>query len=73
MNCVSCDINVTTFGLCTFPLGIPQLQSDWNLSCDRGLDYASLCENNNNNSNNYNYNYNYNNNMIYIYSLRSIL
>ena len=25
----------------TFPWGIPQLQSDWSLSCDHGLDYAS--------------------------------
>ena len=42
-----------------FPWGIPQIQSDWSLSCDHGLDYASLCEhtntniittNNNNNS-----------------------
>ena len=24
-----------------FPWGIPQLQSDWSLSCDHGLDYAS--------------------------------
>ena len=24
-----------------FPWGIPQLQSDWSLSCDGGLDYAS--------------------------------
>ena len=30
----------TTFGLC-FPWGIPQLQSDWSLSCDHGLDFAS--------------------------------
>ena len=29
--------------------GIPQLQSDWNLSCDHAIDYASECENNNNN------------------------
>ena len=25
-----------------FPWGIPQLQSDWSLSCDHGLDYASF-------------------------------
>ena len=31
----------TTFGLFVFfPWGIPQLQSDWSLSCDHGLDYA---------------------------------
>ena len=41
MNYVGCGINVTTFGLCIFPLGIPQLQSDWSLSCNPGLDYAS--------------------------------
>ena len=29
-----------------FAWGIPQLQSDWSLSCDHGLDYASECENN---------------------------
>ena len=50
MTCVSCDIDYacTTLGLFVFfPWGIPQLQSDWSLSCDHGLDYASLCENNN--------------------------
>ena len=32
----------TTFGLFVFFLwGIPQLQSDWSLSYDHGLDYAS--------------------------------
>ena len=33
----------TTFGwFVCFPWGIPQLlQSDWSLSCDRELDYAS--------------------------------
>ena len=43
MNCVSYDICVhTTLGLFVFfPWGIPQLQSDWSLSCDNGLDYAS--------------------------------
>ena len=43
MNCVSCDIYAcTTFGLFVFfPWGIPQLQSDWSLSYDHGLDYAS--------------------------------
>ena len=31
----------TAFGLFVFfPWGIPQLQSDWSLSCDNGLDYA---------------------------------
>ena len=41
----------TIFGLFVFfPWGIPQLQSDWRLSCDHGLDYASRCENNNNNN-----------------------
>ena len=31
----------TTFGLHVFfPWGIPQLQSDWSLSSDDGLDYA---------------------------------
>ena len=31
-----------TFGLFVFfPWGIPQLQGDWSLSCDHGLDYAS--------------------------------
>ena len=38
----SCDICVYHLGLCVcFPCGIPQLQSDWSLSCDHGLDYAS--------------------------------
>ena len=43
MNCVSCDICVyTTVDLFAFfPWGIPRLQSDWSLSCDHGLDYAS--------------------------------
>ena len=50
MNCVSCDICVYHLGLFVFlPWGIPQLhQSDWSLSCDHGLVYASSCENNNN-------------------------
>ena len=48
MNCVSCDTCVYHLGLFVFfPWGIPQRQSDWSLSCDHGLDYASLCENNN--------------------------
>ena len=48
MNCVSCDICVCHlwFVCVFFPWGIPQLQSDWSLSCDHGLDYASKCENN---------------------------
>ena len=42
MNCVSCDICVYHLGLCVcFPWGIPQLQTDWSLSYDHGLDYAS--------------------------------
>ena len=41
MNCVGCDICVYHLGLCVFPWGIPQLQSDWSLACDHGLDYAS--------------------------------
>ena len=45
MNCVSCDICVyhLWFVLCVFFFlwGIPPLQSDWSLSCDHGLDYAS--------------------------------
>ena len=33
----------STFGLFVFFLwGIPQLQSDWSLSCDHGLDYVLL-------------------------------
>ena len=49
MNCVSCDRCVYhLWFVCVFPRGIPQLQSDWSLSCDHGLDYASSCENNNN-------------------------
>ena len=45
MNCVSCDIYMRVLPLvclCFFVLGgIPQLQSDWSLSCDHGFDYAS--------------------------------
>ena len=42
MKRVSCDICVYHLGLfCIFPWGIAQLQSDWSLSCDHGLDYAS--------------------------------
>ena len=54
MNCVSCDICVhhLWFVSVFFPWGIPQLQSDWSLSCDHGLDNASKCENNNSNNNN---------------------
>ena len=42
MNCVSCDMRVPP-SVCFvfFPGGIPQLQSDWSLSCNHGLDYAS--------------------------------
>ena len=51
MNCVSCDIYVYHLGLFVFfPWDIPQLQSDWSLSCDHGLDHSSQCENNNNNN-----------------------
>ena len=31
----------TTFSFVFSPWGIPQLQSDWSLSCDHGLDYAT--------------------------------
>ena len=41
MNCVSCDISVYHLFFVFFPWGIPQLQSDWSLSCDHGLDNAS--------------------------------
>ena len=42
MNCVSYDIRMRVPLLVSvFFLGIPQLQSDWSLSCDHGLDYAS--------------------------------
>ena len=41
MNCVICDICVYHNWFVFFALGIPQLQSDWSLSCDHGLDYAS--------------------------------
>ena len=45
MKCVSCDICVYHLWFVFFFLwGIPQLQSDWSLSCDHGLDYASKCE-----------------------------
>ena len=52
MNFVSCDkMRVPPFFalFVFFPWGIPLLQGDWSLSCDRGLDFASECENNNNN------------------------
>ena len=39
MNCVSYDICVYhLWFVCVFPWGIPQLQSDWSLPCDHGLD-----------------------------------
>ena len=42
MNCVSCDKCVYHLDrFVFFPWGIPQLQRDWSLSCDHGLDYAS--------------------------------
>ena len=31
-----------TFSLCFFLGGMTQLQSDWSLSCDHGLDYARV-------------------------------
>ena len=46
MNCVSSyDICVYYFWFVFFPWGIPPLHSDWSLSCDHGLDYATECEN----------------------------
>ena len=44
-------MRVPPWVVCVFPWGIPRLQSDWSLSCDHGLDYASYCENINNNNN----------------------
>ena len=43
INCISYDRCVYRYSscLCFFPWGIPPLQSDWSLSCDHGLDYAS--------------------------------
>ena len=41
MNRVSCDICMYHLWFVFFPWGIPQLQCDWSLSCDHGLDYAS--------------------------------
>ena len=39
---MSCDLCVYHLWIvCVFPGGIPQLQSDWSLSCDHGLDYAN--------------------------------
>ena len=35
------NVRTTTTTVCVFPWDIPQLQSDWSLSCDHGLDYAS--------------------------------
>ena len=53
MNCVSCDICVYhLWFVCAFS-PIPQLQSDWSLSREHGLDYASQCQNNSSNNNNY--------------------
>ena len=57
MNCVSCDICMYHLWFVFFPWGIPQLQRDWSLSFDHGLDNASLCENNSNNNNNVNLEY----------------
>ena len=34
-------MRVPPWVVCVFPWGFPQLQSDWSLSCDHGLDYAS--------------------------------
>ena len=41
MKCLTCDICVYHLWFVLSPGGIPQLQSDWSLSCDHGLDYAS--------------------------------
>ena len=43
MNSVSCDLCVYhLWFVCVFlPWGNPQLQSDWSLYCDHGLDCAS--------------------------------
>ena len=41
MNCESYDMCVYRFWFVFFPWDIPPLQSDWSLSCDHGLDYAS--------------------------------
>ena len=50
MNCVNCDVCVYHLLFVFFRWGIPQLQRDWSLSCDHGLDYASQCENDNSNN-----------------------
>ena len=34
-------VGILLICLCFFPWGIPKLRSDWSLSCDHGLDYAS--------------------------------
>ena len=40
--CVSCDTRIRVPPVvCVFPWEIPQLQNDWSLSCDYGLDHAS--------------------------------
>ena len=41
MNCVSYDTRVYHLWFVFFPWGITQFESDWGLSCDHGLDYAS--------------------------------
>ena len=43
MNCFSYDTCVYHFRFVSvfFPWSILQLQSDWSISCDHGLDYAS--------------------------------
>ena len=54
VSCVSYDLCVYHFCFCSCfvsPWGIPPLMNDWSLSCDHGLDYANLYENNNNNNN----------------------
>ena len=56
MNCVSYDtpgmrVPLLVLFVLFFPWGIPPLQSDWSLSYDHGLHYASYCDNNNNNNN----------------------
>ena len=48
MNCVSCETCVYhLWFIRVFPWGTPQLQSEWSLSCDHGLDHASKCKKSN--------------------------
>ena len=41
MTYASCDIYAYHLWFVFFSSGIPQLQSNWSLSCDQGLDNAS--------------------------------